>query len=63
MKRVAYQAGMIQDDTQWLEALATRNEVAHSYNEEIALQIIRKTKTEYLDLFDLLQKELAERWI
>ena len=61
--KVAYQAGMIQDDTKWLGALETRNEVAHSYNEEIALQIIRKTKSEYLELFEMLQKELADRWI
>ena len=54
---------MIQDDTKWLGALETRNEVAHSYNEEIALQIIRKTKSEYLELFEMLQKELADRWI
>ena len=33
----AYAAGMIDDENLWLEVLAARNNVAHSYNEEVAL--------------------------
>ncbi|WP_298484022.1 HI0074 family nucleotidyltransferase substrate-binding subunit [uncultured Ruminococcus sp.] len=61
--KVAYQAGMIHDDEKWLSALEARNEVAHSYNEEIALNIIRKTKADFIGLFEALKQELAEKWI
>ena len=42
--KAAYKTGMISDEQLWLEALATRNNVAHAYNSAIALQIVRDTK-------------------
>lgn len=33
------QAGMIQEEEMWLEALQTRNNVAHAYNYDIAMAV------------------------
>lgn len=61
--KLAYSAGMIQDEKGWLEILDKRNEIAHSYNEEVAAGIIEKTKETYLALFETLEKELQENWL
>ena len=39
--KTAYKAGMISDEELWLNALISRNNVAHAYNEAIALDIIK----------------------
>lgn len=59
--KAAYKTGMINDEQLWLEALATRNNVAHAYNSAIALQIVRDTKSKYYDMFCKLDEKLAER--
>lgn len=61
--KLAYAAGMIQDEKGWLEILDKRNEIAYSYNEEVAAAIIEKTKETYLALFETLEKELRENWL
>ena len=38
---------MISDETLWLKALQERNNVTHSYNREIALEIVRLTKRNF----------------
>lgn len=37
--------------------------VAHSYNEAIALSIIRASKERYITMFEALQQELAQNWL
>lgn len=59
--KAAFKAGMITDEQLWLEALATRNNVAHAYNSAIALQIVRDTKSKYYKMFCRLDEELAAR--
>ena len=61
--KTAYQTGMIQDESLWLEALASRNNVSHAYNQIIALDIVKKTKESYYDMFCVLQKEIEENWL
>ena len=61
--KTAYQTGMITDEILWLEALNSRNNVSHAYNHVIALDIVRKTKASYYEMFCSLQKELNENWI
>ena len=61
--KAAYQAGMIVDEALWLEALVSRNNVSHAYNQDIALEILEKTKTSYYEMFCALQKELETNWI
>ena len=46
-----------------MEALVSRNNVAHAYNKEIALEIVRSTKAVYFKLFETLVTKLREEWI
>lgn len=61
--KTAYQAGMIDDEGTWLAALASRNNVAHAYNKEVALDIISATKDNYYQMFGELKKKLEDNWI
>lgn len=61
--KLAYSAGMIQDQDGWLKMLESRNDVVHSYNEEIARGIIENVKKSYISLFDKLKAEIANQWI
>ncbi|MFR5602330.1 MAG: HI0074 family nucleotidyltransferase substrate-binding subunit [Lachnospiraceae bacterium] len=59
----AFQMGIIQDENIWLQALMSRNNVAHAYNHTIALDIVKDTKETYYYMFCSLKKELEENWI
>lgn len=61
--KLAYQAGMIQDEKAWIDLLDKRNEAAHSYNENVAAEIIGQTKMCYIRLFEELEKEIDKRWL
>lgn len=61
--KTAYKAEMITDEELWIRALQSRNNVAHAYNHEIALDIISQAKAEYYDMFCELKKEIDEKWI
>ena len=58
----AFAAGMIDDELLWLEALAARNDVAHSYNEEIALEIIGAAQEKFIAMFEALREEIDKNW-
>lgn len=61
--KLAYSAGMITDEALWLDALQARNNVAHSYNELIALEIVRGAKARYYDMFCALRAEIEKNWL
>lgn len=61
--RTAYKAGMIKDEENWLRALQERNNVTHSYNEKIALGIVRQAKSTFYHLFVQLKREIDENWL
>lgn len=61
--KTAYQAGMIKNEDSWLEALVSRNNVAHAYNREIALEIVNKTKEIYYGMFCDLKSEIENNWM
>ena len=61
--KTAYWARMIQDEEGWLSALEARNNVAHAYNEAIALDIVRQTKERFIGLFDELNEEMKTNWL
>ena len=61
--KTAYKAGMIKDEDLWLKALRERNNVTHSYNQNIALSIILQAKEKFYDMFCQLKKEIDENWI
>lgn len=60
--KTAYAAGMIDDEQVWLDALAMRNNVSHSYNSEIALEMARVAKSRYYALFGNLADVLRAKW-
>jgi len=61
--KTAYKAGMVEDEEAWLGALISRNNVAHAYNKEVALDIIRATKDVYYGMFGRLKDKLDENWM
>lgn len=60
--KTAFRAGMIQDERLWLDALVSRNNVAHAYNEAIALDIVNLTKERYYDMFLQLEQTIEKDW-
>ena len=61
--RTAYRAGMIKNEDAQLRALQERNNVTHSYNEKIALEIVRQAKAIFYDLFVQLKDEIDKNWL
>ena len=61
--KLAVRAGMIHDEDIWLEALVSRNNVAHAYHKEIAIDIVRATKEKYYTMFVKLKEEIESDWI
>lgn len=61
--KLAYSAGMIQNEEKWFAMLVSRNDVTHSYNEEVALALIKRVKEDYIDLLEKLKAELESRWL
>jgi len=61
--KTAFAAGMLQDEELWMNALNARNNVAHSYNKEIALDIINQTKDKFYKMFEALKQEIDMKWI
>lgn len=61
--KLAYRAGMIKDEDKWLDALVSRNNVAHAYKKEIALDIIDDTKKTYFEMFVDLKNTIEADWL
>lgn len=55
--KLAYECGIINDEKLWLSAMVDRNNVVHSYNKNVAIDIINKIKNQYYYMFcDLKEK-------
>ena len=54
---------MLADEQLWLDALQARNNVAHSYNEQIALGCIADSKSKFIAMFEVLKREIEENWV
>lgn len=61
--KTAFQAGLIHDEMTWLDALVSRNNVAHAYNHDVALDIVRKAKEHYYKMFCDLKEEIDRNWL
>lgn len=61
--KTAYAAGLIKEEKLWLQALQERNNVTHSYNQKIAMDIVRLTKEQFYPMFCSLKEEAEHRWI
>lgn len=60
--KTAYQMKMITDEDLWLDALVSRNNVTHAYNQIIAIDIVRQTKERYYQMFVDLKNEIEKNW-
>ncbi|HVN67820.1 MAG TPA: nucleotidyltransferase substrate binding protein [Candidatus Sulfotelmatobacter sp.] len=56
--RSAFQAGIISNDTTWLDMVETRNETSHIYNENMAEKVYAKLAA-YLPLIEKLLQKLS----
>ena len=61
--KIAYQHGMIADEKVWLDILATRNLLTHTYNEEEANMAIERIKNRYILAFVQLKEEIEQHWL
>ena len=61
--KAAYRAGLIREEDIWLDALASRNNVAHAYNKAVALDLIEAAKQRYFGMFGALKQEMEKRWM
>lgn len=61
--KLAYQAGMIDDEMLWHDALKARNDVVHSYSDEVALQIIKYAQERFISMFEDLRKTIEDNWL
>lgn len=61
--KTAYRAGMINDENLWLDALVSRNSVAHAYNQAIAMDIVNLTKEKYYNMFVNLKQTIERDWL
>lgn len=61
--KTAYKAGMIKNEDIWLRALQERNNVAHAYNQKIALGIVTQAKEDFYDMFCALKEEAESNWL
>ena len=61
--KTAYRANMIKDEELWLSALQERNNIAHSYNQKVALDIVSKAKDNFYEMFCELKKEVEAKWL
>ena len=61
--KTAFKAGMIKNEELWLQGLQARNNVTHSYNQNIALGIVKDAKEKFYDMFVELKREIEENWL
>ncbi|MBS7008881.1 HI0074 family nucleotidyltransferase substrate-binding subunit [Anaerostipes sp.] len=61
--KLAYSVKLIEDQEVWLDALVSRNNVAHAYNQAIAMDIVKNTKERYAGMFRELRDEIRTNWI
>lgn len=60
--KTAYKAGLIREEELWIEALASRNNVVHAYNQAVALDIVKAVREKYYGMFEKLREEVEENW-
>ena len=59
----AYQCGMIDDESCWLEILAIRNLLSHVYDEDEVQSALEKCKERLIDAFDSLKSDIDDNWL
>jgi len=57
--RLAFKRGLIENGQTWMDMITSRNQTAHTYNEETAQEIIADVLSRYYQAFRGLQKKLG----
>lgn len=55
----SFKDGLIEDGNEWVEMLESRNKAAHTYDEELALELANKIADSYYANFDALDVKLT----
>lgn len=58
--REAFQYGLIEDGTLWMEMIRSRNQSSHTYNQDTAEDILLKVCEKYFALFKALNNKMQE---
>jgi len=58
--REAFQFGLIEDGDSWMEMIKSRNKTSHTYNNEIATEIVWKILNVYFDLFTAFEIKMEQ---
>lgn len=58
--REAFSRGLILDGNQWMEMIKSRNQTSHTYNKNVANDIVMRIKNDYLKLFAEFNKKMLD---
>jgi nucleotidyltransferase substrate binding protein (TIGR01987 family) len=58
--RAAFQRGLIEDGHHWMDMINSRINSVHTYNEEVAQEIVSKITHLYFHLFERFEKKMEE---
>jgi len=58
--REAFNRGLLKNGQQWMEMIKSRNQTSHTYNENVASEIVAKIKNEYFSSFSDFYKKMTE---
>jgi nucleotidyltransferase substrate binding protein (TIGR01987 family) len=58
--REAFQRDLISDGEGWMEMIQSRNKTSHTYNQEVADEIVEKVTTLYFELFQGFEKRMQD---
>ncbi len=56
----AFSVGLIENQEKWLRMIEDRNLTVHTYDECVAKKIFERIKSDYLPLFEELEKKIEE---
>lgn len=56
--RAAFKLGLLEDGETWMDMIKSRNQTSHTYNEEVATEIVNSIINHYYKSFTLLHDKL-----
>lgn len=58
--REAFQKGLVADGDGWMEMIRSRNQTSHTYNENVAAEIVEKVINLYHPLFQTFEQRMQD---
>ncbi len=58
--REAFNTGLIEDGQTWMDTIKSRNETAHTYNQEVAEEISENIIYKYFEIFSAFREKMEE---